>query len=154
MLGYLILTLTLFFFFQFYFYFWLCWVFVAVCGLSLVAVSGGHSSLGCAGFSLRWLLLLWSMGSGHAGFSSCGTRLSSCGLRAPERRLSSCGARGLVAPWHVRSSRTRDRTRIPCTGRWILKHCVTREVPWHQLLKAWKSNTLSNFKQKLTQALK
>ena len=25
----------------------------------------------CAGFSLRWLLLLWSMGSRHTGFSSC-----------------------------------------------------------------------------------
>ena len=33
-------------------YFWLCWVFVAACGLSLVAMSGGYSSLWCAGFSL------------------------------------------------------------------------------------------------------
>ena len=48
-------------------YFWLRWVFVAVCGLSLVTASGGHSSLWCAGFS-------------------------SCGSRALERRLSSCGA--------------------------------------------------------------
>ena len=56
-----------------YFYFWLRWVFVAVHGLSPVAASGGYSSLRCAGFSLRWLLLLWSMGSRHAGFSSCGT---------------------------------------------------------------------------------
>ena len=32
-----------------------------------------------------WLLLLQSMGSRHAGFSSCGSR-------ALERRLSSCGA--------------------------------------------------------------
>ena len=39
-------------------YFWLCWVFVAVHGLSLVAVSGGYSSLRCVGFSLWWLLLL------------------------------------------------------------------------------------------------
>ena len=37
-------------------YFWLCWVFVAVSGISLVAVSGGYSSLRFAGFSLRWLL--------------------------------------------------------------------------------------------------
>ena len=28
-----------------YFYFWLCWVFVAVHRLSLVAASGGYSSL-------------------------------------------------------------------------------------------------------------
>ena len=33
-------------------------------GLSLVVVSGG--------FSLQWLLLLWSTGSRRAGFSSCG----------------------------------------------------------------------------------
>ena len=66
--------------------FWLCWVVIAVGRLSLVAVSRGYSSLQCVGFSLRWLLLLWSTGSRHAGFSSCG-------LRAPERRLSSCGAR-------------------------------------------------------------
>ena len=39
------------------------WVFVAACGLSLVAVSGGYSLLRCVGFSLRWLLLLQSMGS-------------------------------------------------------------------------------------------
>ena len=32
-------------------------------GSFLVAVSGGYSSLWCAGFSLRWLLLLRSAGS-------------------------------------------------------------------------------------------
>ena len=48
-------------------YFWLRWVFVAVCGLSLVAASGGYSSLRCAGFSLQWLLLLRSTGSRRAG---------------------------------------------------------------------------------------
>ena len=46
-----------------FFFFWLRWVFVAVHGLSLVVVSGGSSSLQCAGFALRWLLLLWSTGS-------------------------------------------------------------------------------------------
>ena len=33
------------------------WVFVAVRGLSLVAASGGCSSLRCTGFSLRWPLV-------------------------------------------------------------------------------------------------
>ena len=33
-------------------YLWLCWVFVSVRGLSLVAASGGHSSTRCAGLSL------------------------------------------------------------------------------------------------------
>ena len=35
--------------------------------LSLVAVSRGHSSLLCVGFSLRWLLPLWSTGSRAKG---------------------------------------------------------------------------------------
>ena len=83
-------TLFIFIFKNLFIYFWLCWVFVAVCGLSLVVTSRGYSSLQCMGFSLRWLLLLRSTGSRPAGFSSCG-------LRAPERRLSSCG---LVAPQH------------------------------------------------------
>ena len=55
-------------------YFGLRWVFVAVRGLSLVAVSGGYSLLRYVGFSLQWLLLLWSMGSRCVGFSSCGTQ--------------------------------------------------------------------------------
>ena len=71
---------------HFFFFFWLCWVFVAVRGLSPVAVNGGYSLLQCTGFSMQWLLLLRSTGSRHAGFSSCGSQ-------ALERRLSSCGAR-------------------------------------------------------------
>ena len=79
-----------------------CWVFffnkfihlfIFGCGeawwlhtLSLVAASGGYSSLRYTGFSLRWLLVLRNTGSRHAGFSSCG-------LRALECRLSSCGSR-------------------------------------------------------------
>ena len=61
-----------FFFFNLFIYFWLHWVFVTVRRLSLVVVSGGYSLLRCMGFSLRWLLLLQSMGSRCAGFSSCG----------------------------------------------------------------------------------
>ena len=58
-----------FFFFFFlkylfiFFYFWLCWVFVSVRGLSLVAASGDHSSSRCAGLSLSRPLLLQSTGS-------------------------------------------------------------------------------------------
>ena len=60
----------LFFFFNFiylFIYLWLCWVFVSVQGLSLVAASGGHSSSRCAGLSLSRPLLLRSTGSRHAG---------------------------------------------------------------------------------------
>ena len=62
------------------------YLFLAACGLSLVVASGGYSLLWCTGFSLRWLLLLRSTGSRRVGFSSCGSR-------ALEHRLSSCGAR-------------------------------------------------------------
>ena len=48
-------------------YFWLCWVFISVRGLSLVAASGGHSSSWCAGLSLSRPLLLRSTGSRRAG---------------------------------------------------------------------------------------
>ena len=50
-----------------YIYFWLCWVFVSVRGLSLVAASGGRSSSRCAGLSLSRPLLLRSTGSRRAG---------------------------------------------------------------------------------------
>ena len=53
----------LFYFLKFVIYLWLCWVFVSVRGLSLVATSGGHSSSRCAGLSLSRPLLLRSTGS-------------------------------------------------------------------------------------------
>ena len=57
--------------------------------LSLVAVSRGYSLLWCEGFSLEWLLLLRSTGSRRGGFRSCGSR-------APEHRISNCGARAYL----------------------------------------------------------
>ena len=90
-----------------------------------------------------------------AGFSlvvAFGFSLSSCGARAPElmgsavfaaRRhagsrilslkaceLSRCGARAQLPRgiWDL-SSLTRDRTSIPSTGRRILYHWTTKEVP-------------------------
>ena len=57
------------FVFKFYLfiYLWLCWVFVSVRGLSLLAATGGHSSSWCTGLSLSRPLMLWSTGSRHAG---------------------------------------------------------------------------------------
>ena len=103
------------------------------------------SLLLCAGFLKLWraraALRCGARASHFGGFSCCGawalgTRasvvvapgLSSCGSRALECRLSSCGAQGLVAPRHVGSSRARAQTRVPCIGRWILNHCATREA--------------------------
>ena len=37
------------------------------------------------------------------------------------------------------SSRTRARTRVPCTGRRILNHCATREVPAKHI---WNKNMI------------
>ena len=61
------------FIYLFIYLFWLRWVFIALYRLSQVAASGCYSSFCCAGFSLRWLLLLHSSGSSHTDFSSYGT---------------------------------------------------------------------------------
>ena len=55
-----------------FFVFLLCWVFVALRGLSLVAASRGSLLLWSSGFSLQWLLLLCSTGSRPVGSSSGG----------------------------------------------------------------------------------
>ena len=73
-------------------YFWLRWVFVAARGLSLVVSSGATLRCGarashCSGFSC------WGARALGAQASVVRARgLSSCGLRALERRLNSCGA--------------------------------------------------------------
>ena len=73
-------------------YLWLCWVFVSVRGLSLVAASGGHSSSRCAGLSLSRPLLLRSTGSRRAGSvvvvhgPSCST---ACGI-LPDQGSNPC----------------------------------------------------------------
>ncbi|CAN0001917.1 unnamed protein product [Rangifer tarandus platyrhynchus] len=54
--------------------FWLYWVSVAACGLSLAVMYRGCPLILYVGFSLRWLLLLWSTGSRHSGFSRCNTQ--------------------------------------------------------------------------------
>ena len=72
-----------------------------------------------SGFSLRWLLLLGSTGSRTRG-------LSSCSSRTLEHRLNRYGTvEGLVAPLHVGSSQTRDRTHVSCIGRRTLHHRAT-----------------------------
>ena len=85
------------------------------------------------------------------GFSYCGAlavgmwasvvmahELSGWSLRALEPQLQQFWCMGLVAPWLVESSWTRDQTHIPCIGRWILIHCTTREVPITAILNRKK----------------
>ena len=63
-----------FFLKSFFFFFWLCWFFVAVNRLSLVAASRGYSLLRCAGFSCCGAQALDVRASVVAacGLSSCG----------------------------------------------------------------------------------
>ena len=115
--------------------FWLHQAFVAVCRLSLVAVSRGYSQSQCAGFSLWCLLLLRSTGSRCASLSSCGTWAQQLWLTDSRAQAQQLWHMGLVAPWHVGSSQTRAQTRVPCIGRWILNHCATREVLYNIINK-------------------
>ena len=82
--------------------FWLPWVFVGVCGLSLVAASRGHSQSQRMGFSLRGLLLLLSTSSRRAGSV------------AAVRGLNCFGACGIFL--------ARNQTPVPCIDRLILIH--------------------------------
>ena len=80
-----------------FFFFWLLWVFVAACRLSLVAASGGYSSLQCVGFSMWWLLLLQTMGPRVSKLQ----QLQCMGSVVVALRLSSCGAQAqlLCSRW-------------------------------------------------------
>ena len=79
--------------------------------------------------SLRSFLWAFSSCSDCGATLLCGMWASHCG------GLSCCRAwalgtwvsiqlwlTGLVAPWHVRSSQTRNRTCVPCIGRWVPIH--------------------------------
>ena len=73
-------------------YFWLCWVFVSVQGLSLVAAGGGHSSSRCTGLSLSRPLLLWSTGSRRVGSATVAhgpSRSVACGI-FPDKGSNPC----------------------------------------------------------------
>ena len=93
-------------------YFWLCWVFIAVHVLSLVVVSGGTlcgaRTSHCDGFSCCREQEL-----GHVGFSSCS-------MSAQQLWYT-----GLVALQHVRSSRIREQSGVPCIGRWIISFLLS-----------------------------
>ena len=85
---------------------------LSLCCCTWTFSSCGEQSLlpSCsAQVSLWWLLLLQKTSARATGFSSCGEQ-------------------ALVALRHVKSSRTRDWTHGPCTGRRILNPWTTREV--------------------------
>ena len=119
-------SLSVFFFLTNYYFilinetFWLHWAFAAACGLPPVAERGLLSTCGarashCAGFSLQ------STSSRLMDFVGCSSRALECGLQLLWHT-------GLVVWRHMASSRTRDRTQVPCTGKWILDNWATRKV--------------------------
>ena len=65
--------------------------------------------------------------------------LSCCGAQAPDAQAQQLWCTGPVAPWHVGSSQTRARTRVPCISRQTLNHCATREAHFSFILKFFKS---------------
>ena len=77
-----------------FYYFWLCWVFVAVLGVSLVVVRRSYSLIAVH----KLLIAVASLAAEHrlkgtqaSAVVACG--LNSCGFWALEHRLSCCG------PW-------------------------------------------------------
>ena len=100
------------------------WVFIALWGLSLVAVSGGYS-LRCG------LLMLQSMGFSCADFSTFASwtlkhRLSSCGKQASWSKLD------LPVDW----------THVSCIGMQIPYHWATREAGSCYFIIRYFSNIL------------
>ena len=84
------------------------------------------SSLWCAGFPVGWLLRARSAGPGVPGLQWLrAQQLWPAGSRA---RAQQRGSTDLVALRNVESSGIRDQTRVPCTGRWVLIQCTTKEV--------------------------
>ena len=85
----------------------------------------------CAGFSLQWLLLGGTSSvtpQGLGGTASGVSGLQSLWLLSPRAQAQQLWHTGLVAPRHVGSSQTRNRTHVPCIDRWILNPWITREV--------------------------
>ena len=87
------------------------WAFLSCCEQALLSSCGVQASH-CSSFSFCRARTL-----GYERFGHCST----------QAKESCCT--GLSALRHVGSSQTRDRTYVPCIGRWILIHCFTREVP-------------------------
>ena len=92
-------------------------VLVAVPGLSLAVTSRGASSLLCPGF--LWL--------SQVGAPPCCCARASDSVASLVAELRLFGCTGLVAPRHVGSSRNTDQTCVPCIGRLILNHWITRD---------------------------
>ena len=97
-----------------WFCFWLYWVYFPYGHFSIWDKWGLLSACRVHGFSLQWLLLLWSTSSRHTHFSSFATQAQYLSFIS------------LVAPWHVRSSQNKDWTHVSHIGKLTYYHAATR----------------------------
>ena len=108
------------FYYYYYFYFFVCaGSSLLRVGFSLVAMSGGYSLLQCAASSLWWLLLLRSMGSRNASFSSCS-------MWAQQLQHTGIRVHGLSYLWHVSS--VVAACRLQSTGSVVVAHRLSCSV--------------------------
>ena len=82
-----------------------------------------HLFIGCTGSSL----LPWAFSGRTVRASHCGSSHGGAQALGP-MGFSKLWFTSLAAPWHMESSWTRDGTRVPGIGGWILIHFATREV--------------------------
>ena len=100
--------------------FWLCWVFVVVCGLSLVAVNGGYSLGVACGLLIAVASLVEAQALRMQASVIAAWMTQSAGSVVMAHALSCSAAYGIF--------QTRGQTSIPCIGRGILNHWSIREI--------------------------
>ena len=101
--------------FIYLFYFWPHGFFTALLEFSAVAMSKDYPVVGC-GITCQWLLLVQSVALTLWASAVATFRLHSC----------SAGAQLLHSLWNLPRPRMEP---VSCTGKRILNHCVTSEVP-------------------------
>ena len=101
------------------------WIFFSYTQWARLSGCGAQASL-CGGFSCRGAGVLCSWSSIAAA-----QKLSSCSSRPWAQYF---WAMSVAALQHVESPRTRNQTRVPCIGRWILNQWTAREGPLSSLL--------------------
>ena len=107
---------------SFFLFPWLCWIFVAVLGLSWVAASR-------ATLQLQFCCSRAFSSCGEQGYSAAAVvHASHCGGFACCRAWAVGAQASVVAPLNVGSSQNRDRTCVPYIG-WRIRNHWTRGSP-------------------------
>ena len=97
-------------------------------------------------YSFMYFCLCWVFITASGGYSLVGVRKLLIVVTSPvgEHGLQQLWHPGLAASQHVGSSRTRDRTCIPCISRQTLNHRATREVQYTVFCDWLPSLSMSN----------